>query len=134
MNYEQQIGDFYVLKTLQTFYPKDLVWYGNSQLGKKWEKGTIVYKTSRICSMSNWQFPEHFSEGHWPIMCCLYKQWCWYNEHSCENNSTKDPNNQVLSKSQDSNWAPTIESNIESNIIGENGQLFQYLTQTLVQL
>ena len=133
MNYEQQIGEFYVLKTLQTFYPKDLVGYGNYQLEKKMGERNYS-KTSRICYISDCQFPEHFSEGHWPIMCCLYKQWCWYNEHSCENNSTKDPNNQVLSKSQDSNWAPTIESNIESNIIGENGQLFQYLTQTLVQL
>ena len=92
MNYEQQIGEFYVLKTLQTFYPKDLVWYGNYQLEKKMGERNYS-KTSRICYISDCQFPEHFSEGHWPIMCCLYKQWCWYNEHSCENNSTKDPNN-----------------------------------------
>ena len=129
MNYEQQIGEFYVLKTLQTFYPKDLVWYGNYQLEKKMGERNYS-KTSRICYISDCQFPEHFSEGHWPIMCCLYKQWCWYNEHFCENNSTKDQNNQLLSKSQDSNWAPPIES----NIISENWQLFQYLTQTLVQL
>ena len=48
MNYEQQIGEFYVLKTLQTFYPKDLVWYGNYQLEKKWEKGTIVKQVGSV--------------------------------------------------------------------------------------
>ena len=39
----------------------------------------------------------------------------------CENNSPMDSNNQVLSKLRDSNRAPTIESNIESSIISENG-------------
>ena len=35
------------MKTLGTFYPKDLVWYRNYQLGSKWEKGTTV-KQGRI--------------------------------------------------------------------------------------
>ena len=30
------------MKTLGTFYPKDLVWYRNYHLGSKWEKGTTV--------------------------------------------------------------------------------------------
>ena len=43
------------------------------------------------------------------------------NESSCENNSAMDSNNQVLSKPQDSNRDPPIESNIELSIISENG-------------
>ena len=39
----------------------------------------------------------------------------------CENNSAMDSNNQVLSKPQDSNQVPPIESNIELSIISENG-------------
>ena len=42
LNYEQQIPELYALKTLQTFYPENLVWYQNYRLGNKWEKGTIV--------------------------------------------------------------------------------------------
>ena len=52
LNYEQQIAEFYAMKTLQTFYPKDLVWYRNYKLGNKWGKGTIV-KQSRTCCISN---------------------------------------------------------------------------------
>ena len=35
LNYEQQIVEFYASETLRTFYPKDLVWYRNYQLGNK---------------------------------------------------------------------------------------------------
>ena len=35
LNCEQQIVEFYASETLRTFYPKDLVWYRNYQLGNK---------------------------------------------------------------------------------------------------
>ena len=35
LNYEEQMAEFYASKTLRIFYPKDLVWYRNYQLGRK---------------------------------------------------------------------------------------------------
>ena len=43
------------------------------------------------------------------------------NEQFCENNSAIDSNNQVLSKTWDSNRAPSLKSNVESSIFSENG-------------
>ena len=53
LNYEQQIAELYASKTLRTFYPEDLVWHQNYQLGNKWEKGTIVKQVGRVTYLYN---------------------------------------------------------------------------------
>ena len=74
LNYEQQIAVLCGSKTWWTFYPKDLVWYRNYQLGNKWEKGTIVKQVGPVAYLIG-NFPEHFSEAHCSITCCFYEHW-----------------------------------------------------------
>ena len=91
LNHEQQIAEFYASKTLQTFYPKELVWYGN-----KWEKGTIVKQVRPVTYLIN--NSQNIFQKHIDQLCAVYTNTEVDNERFCENNSAMDSNNQVLSK------------------------------------
>ena len=88
-------------------------------MGKKWEKGTIVKQVRPVTYLIN-NFQKIFQK-HTDQLYAAYTNIEVNNEHFCESNSAIDSKSQVLSTSQNSYWAPPIESNTESSIIRENG-------------
>ena len=78
LNYEQQIAEFYGLKTMWKFYPKDLVWYQNCQLRNKWEKKTIVKQVGPVTYLidsSQNILQKHIDQLHAVYMNIEWSRW-----------------------------------------------------------
>ena len=101
LNYEQQIAEFYAMKTLQTFYPKDLMWYRNYKLGNKWGKGTIVKQVGPVVYLIN--NSQNIFQEHNDQLCATYTNIEVHNKRFCHSKSALDSNIQILYKSLDSN-------------------------------
>ena len=117
---------------MKRFYTKDLVWYRNYQLGKKWEKLTIVKQVEPVAYLIN-NFRNIFQK-HIDHLSAEYTSIEVDNESFSENYLAIDSNNQVLSRMRDSNRASSFESNTERVLPAKMRQLFHPLIQTLVQL